>query len=196
MTNPDPQDHPEDAAPQDAAPEGAEAAPPGPDARLAALEQQLAEANDKMLRALAEAENVRRRAAREREDTAKYAISGFARDVLTVTDNLRRAMDAVSPEAREANAELKNIHTGLEMTERALLRELEKNGIRKVDPAGEAFDPNLHEVMFETDAPGAAPGTVVQVVEPGDVIHERLLRPARVGVAKGAAAPQGVDEQV
>jgi len=163
--------------------------------KVAELEKKAAEANDKMLRALAEAENVRRRGEKERQDTAKFAVSSFARDLLPVADNMRRALSAISPEARDKSPELKNIYTGVEMTERELLRVMESNGIRRVDPMGKVFDPNLHEVIFEAEAPGVEPGTVMQVVEPGYTIHERLLRPARVGVAKGAVT-ESVDKEV
>jgi molecular chaperone GrpE len=147
---------------------------------------------------MAEAENVRRRAERERQDTAKFSVSSFARDLLTVSDNLRRALNAITPEQRDKNEQLKNIFTGVEATERELLRVFEKNGIRKVEPLNQKFDPNLHEVIFETPAEGKVPGTVIQVVESGYMIHERLLRPARVGVAKGGDGPEGskIDQQV
>lgn len=165
--------------------------------KIAALEKKLAEATDKMLRALAEADNTRKRLEKERLDTARFAISSFARDLLTVSDNLRRALNAISPEMREKNAELKNIYTGVEATERELLRIFESNGIKKVDPTDQKFDPNLHEVIFETDVTDKAPGTVVQVIEQGYTLHDRLLRPARVGVAKGGADSSArVDQEV
>lgn len=167
-------------------------------ARLAELEKKLAEAHDKMLRALAEGENIRKRSERERQDTAKFAVSSFARDLLGVADNLRRALSSISPEAREKSVELKNIYAGVEMTEKELLRVFESNGIKRLDPVGAPFDPNLHEVLFEGEAVGVPPGSVIQVVEHGYILHERLLRPARVGVAKGGDAAQGgnVDQQV
>lgn len=153
--------------------------------RTAELEAKLAEANDRLLRALAEADNTRKRLEKERQDTSKYAISSFARDLLAVSDNLRRALQAIAPEKLEADAELKNIYTGVEMTDRVLLQLFEKHGIKKIDPQGQMFDPNLHEVMFETELPGQQAGVIIQVVEAGYTIHDRLLRPARVGVAKG-----------
>ena len=172
------------------------AAAPAAD-KTAELEAKLAESNDKLLRTLAEMENVRRRAERDRQDVSKFAISGFARDLLGVADNLRRALQAITPEQREANESLKNIFTGVEATERELLRLFEQNGIKKVDPIDQKFDPNLHEVMFEAEIPGKAPGTVIQVIEAGFTIHDRLLRPARVGVAKGddTAATGRLDTQ-
>jgi len=114
-----------------------------------------------------------------------------------VADNLRRALDAITPDQREKNEQLKNIFMGVEATERELLRVFENNGIRKIEPLHQKFDPNLHEVLFEAPAEGKAPGTIIQVVEPGYIIHERLLRPARVGVAGGgdvSAAP-GIDQR-
>lgn len=164
----------------------------GPEGRITALEAELADAKDRMLRALAEIENTRTRARREREDAGKYAISAFARDLLTVSDNLRRALDATPAELKSAP-----LIQGVEATERELLKVFEKNGIRKIDPSGQAFDPNFHEVMFEAPLPGKPPGTILQVLEPGYVIGERLLRPARVGVAKNeenaAASSHSVD---
>lgn len=165
--------------------------------QVAVLDKKLAEANDKMLRALAEAENVRRRAERERQDTAKFSVASFARDLLSVSDNLRRALQAIPAEQRAQNEQLKTIYVGVEATERELHRIFENNNIKKIEPLHQKFDPNLHEVIFEMPAEGKPSGTVVQVVEPGYTIHERLLRPARVGVAKGdgTETTAGVDEQ-
>lgn len=167
-------------------------------ARIADLEKQLAAMKDQALRALAEAENTRKRSERDRQDTAKFAVSSFARDLLSVSDNLRRALSAITPEQREGSAEFASVYTGVEATERELLGLFERNGIKKVEPLGQKFDPNLHEVLFEMDGGGKEPGTVMQVVEPGYTIHERLLRPARVGVAKGGDDDNGrnVDQQV
>jgi molecular chaperone GrpE len=156
--------------------------------KVAKLEADLAEARDRMLRAMAETENVRRRLEREREDTARYAISRFAGDVLTVADNLRRALDAVPSSAVESDEFLAKLVNGVGATEKNLLQALEKNGVKKLDPAGQKFDPNFHEVLFETDAPDQPAGTVVQVLEAGYTIGDRLLRPARVAVAKGGPA--------
>lgn len=153
--------------------------PTTPESRIAALEAELAETRDKMLRALAEVENTRSRARREREDAGKYAISAFARDLLTVSDNLRRALDATPAELKDSP-----LVQGIEATERELLKAFEKHGIRKLDPSGQPFDPNFHEVMFEAPLPGKPAGLILQVLEPGYVIGERLLRPARVGVVK------------
>ncbi|MFH1158085.1 MAG: nucleotide exchange factor GrpE [Pseudomonadota bacterium] len=197
MTDPQRQEDPEGEDRPGAIPAEA-VAPDAAAQQIAELTKKLAETSDKMLRALAEAENTRRRAERERQDTAKFSVAGFARDLLTVSDNLRRALNAIPQDERDRNEQLKTIFTGVEATERELLRIFENNGIKKIDPLHQKFDPNLHEVIFETEAEGKAPGTVVQVVEPGYMIHERLLRPARVGLAKGDGAPEGakVDKQV
>ncbi|MGE3624186.1 MAG: nucleotide exchange factor GrpE [Bdellovibrionales bacterium] len=146
---------------------------------------ELARMKDQLLRALAEAENTRRRAQKEREDTGKYAVANFAREMLTVADNFRRALDAVPQEAR-GNEALKNLITGIEATERQLQAALERFGIKKLEPLDQTFDPNFHRVMMEIDDPDKAPGTVVQVLQPGYIIHDRLLREALVAVAKGA----------
>ena len=155
---------------------------------IAKLEADLAEARDRMLRALAETENVRRRLEREREDTARYAISRFAGDLLSVADNLRRALDAVPAEAVKKDEFLAKLVDGVGATERTMLSVLEKNGVKKIDPTGQKFDPNFHEVLFEMDAPDKPVGTVVQVLEAGYTIGDRLLRPARVAAAKGGPA--------
>ena len=156
--------------------------------QVADLTKQAAEAQDKMLRALADADNTRRRAERDRQDTLKCSDTGFARDLLTVSDNLRRALNAIPSDHRDANEQLNTIYEGVEATERELLRVFEKNSIVKIEPMGQKFDPNLHEVIFEIPSADKEPGTVLQVVEAGYMIHERLLRPARVGVAKNDGA--------
>lgn len=168
-------------------------------ARIADLEKQLAAMKDQALRALAEAENTRKRSDRDRQDTAKFSVSSFAKELLTVADNLRRALSAITPEQQANSPELKNIYTGVEATERELLGLFERNGIKKIEPLGNKFDANLHEVLFEIDAHDKPPGIVMQVIEPGYTIHERLLRPARVGVSKGGEDMQPgstVDKQV
>ncbi len=154
-------------------------------ARVAALEAEVAQLKDERLRALAEAENARRRAQRDREEASRFGAAGLARDMLTVGDNLRRAIDAVPAEARATDPALESLVTGVELVERELLSGFERHGIRKVDPQGEKFDANLHQAMFELENTGQEPGTVVQVLVPGYVINGRLLRPAMVGVAKG-----------
>src|SRR5436305_3188180 len=153
-----------------------------------ALTKEAADARDKMLRTLAEMENLRKRTAREVSDARTYGISGFARDVLDIADNLQRALDAVPAEARAAaDPGLKALIEGVELTERSLHNALEKNGVRKFDPAGEKFDPNVHQAMYEVPDPSVPPGPIAQVVQAGYMIGERVLRPALVAVAKGGA---------
>jgi len=163
------------------------------DARAA----EIAELKDQLLRALAEVENVRRRGQKERDDASKYAIANFAREIVTVVDNLRRAIEAVPAEALKTDDNLKNLLTGVELTERTLLAALERFGIRRIDPLGEKFDHNLHQAMMQIDDPTKPAGTVVQVMQSGYVLHDRLLRPAMVAVSKGGpsggAQPAGVD---
>ena len=163
--------------------------------RIAELEAELSEARDRLLRALAETENVRRRGEREREDTARFAISRFAGDILSVADNLRRALESVPSQALEGNEFLTKLVDGVGATERELMSVFEKNGLKRIDPMGRPFDPNFHEVLFEMDAPGKPAGTVVQVLQPGYTIGERLLRPARVAVAKAVPDVGRVDTQ-
>ena len=149
------------------------------------------ELKEKLLRALADMENLRRRGQREREDATKYAMTNFARDLLAVADNLRRALDSVADEAPAEPADgLASLTEGIEMTERELMNLFERYDIRRVEPGGEKFDPNFHQAMFEVPNSGQAPGTVVQVMQPGYVIGERLLRPAMVGVAAAAAGDE------
>ncbi|MFB9266078.1 nucleotide exchange factor GrpE [Bradyrhizobium erythrophlei] len=153
-----------------------------------ALTKEVAEARDRTLRTLAEMENLRQRTKREVADAKTYGITGFARDVLEIADNLQRALDAVPTEAKEAaDPGLKALIEGVELTERSLLNALEKNGVKKFDPIGEKFDPNFQQAMFEVPDPSVPSGTVVQVVQAGYTIGERVLRPALVGVAKGGA---------
>jgi molecular chaperone GrpE len=159
-----------------------------PEARVAALEAELAEHKDQLLRALAETENIRRRGQREREDTAKYAIAGFAKELLSVADNLRRALDSL-PEAEARDARTRGLLAGVDATERELLSVFERHGIRRIDPEGERFDHNLHQAIFEAERSDKPGGTVVEVLQPGYVLHDRLLRPAMVGVAKEKRGP-------
>jgi molecular chaperone GrpE len=153
-----------------------------------ALAKEAAESRDKMLRTLAEMENLRKRTAREVADARIYGITGFARDVLDIADNLQRALDAVPAETREsADPILKALIEGVELTERSLLNALEKNGVKKFDPSGEKFDPNFQQAMYEVPDASVPPGTVVQVVQAGYLIGDRVLRPALVAVSKGGA---------
>jgi molecular chaperone GrpE len=167
---------------------GAESATPSTDERLVTLETELADVKDRLLRALAETENVRRRTQREREDALKYAVSGFARDLLSAADNLRRALDSL-PEAEAKDARTKSLLDGVAATERELLSVFERHGIRRIDPKGERFDHNYHQAVFEVENSAAPPGTIVEVLQPGYVLHDRLLRPAMVGVAKEGPKP-------
>jgi molecular chaperone GrpE len=182
-------------------PEEAEARLDAEEAAIAAEEipapaDEAAELKDKLLRALADMENLRRRAQKDREDALKYGAANFARDMLSVADNLRRAIDSLPTEGDAGADALKAFVEGVALTERDLLSALERHGITKIDPMGEKFDPQFHEAMFEAPVPGAEPGSVIQVVETGYVIHGRLLRPAKVGIAKAAAQPAAAGEQV
>ncbi len=145
-----------------------------------------AELKDRLLRTLADMDNMRKRTAREVADAQLRGITSFAHDMLGVADNMRRALDAVSPEARQsAHAAVTALIDGIELTERELLKALEKNGVRRFEPQGEKFDPNLHQAIFEVPDASVPAGNVVQVVQPGYMIGDRVLRPAMVGVSKG-----------
>lgn len=170
------QETPEEDAPQEEYRDESE--------QLALAAAEVVEIKDKLLRAVAENENYRRRAERERTDAANYAITSFARDLLSVGDNLRRALDHIPADA-ELGENAKNLVDGIEMTERELLNLLERHNIKKIDPKGEKFDHNFHQAMFETPGTGEPDGTIIQVLQVGYVIKDRLLRPAMVGVAKG-----------
>lgn len=179
----------EDMAAEEAAiqPEPAAVETSAGEDEVAALAEQVAELKERLLRAVAETENVRRRAEREKQDAAQYGIAGFARDMANVADNLRRALESISAETRaQAGEAVQNLLTGVEMTERELLNAFERHGIRRIDPMGEKFDPHLHQAMFEVPRTDLPSGTVVEVVQPGWAIGERLLRAAMVGVSKAA----------
>ena len=177
------------------APIESEATEPSPEARVTELEAELAEQKDRLLRALAETENVRRRGQREREDAAKYAVAGFAKDLLSAADNLRRALDSL-PEAEVKDDRTRSLLAGVAATERELLSIFERHGIKRIDPKGERFDHNFHQAIFEAQRPDQPSGIVVEVLQPGYVLHERLLRPAMVGVAKGGPRPAEPDDPV
>lgn len=154
------------------------------------LQKEAAEARDRMLRTLAEMENLRKRTAKEVADSKLYGVTGFARDVLDIADNLQRALDAVPAEARAAaDPGLTALIEGVELTERSLLNALEKHGVKKFDPQGQKFDPNFQQAMYEVPDASVPAGTVVQVMQAGYTIGDRVLRPALVGVAKGGAKP-------
>ena len=158
-----------------------------------ALNTENAQLKDKALRTMADMENLRRRTEKEVADARTYAVSSFARDMLTVADNMRRGIESVPQEQRtSADGALKTLLEGVELTERDLLKTLEKYGIKQIDPQGQRFDPNLHQAMFEVEDMSVTTGTVVQVVQAGFVIGERVLRPALVGVSKGGPKP-GID---
>jgi molecular chaperone GrpE len=147
---------------------------------------EIANLKDQVLRALAEAENTRRRANKEREDTAKYAVANFAKEMVNVSDNFIRALEAAPQETQDPA--VKTLITGISATERQLQGILERFGIKKIEPLGQAFDPNFHRAMVEIEDPNNPPGTVVQVLQAGYMIHDRLLREALVGVAKGGSS--------
>ena len=145
---------------------------------------------DKLLRALAEMENLRKRTEREVADARVYGVTSFARDVLQVADNMHRALDAIGDELREtADSKVSALLEGIDLTERELTKVLEKHGVKMFSPLGEKFDPNFHQAMYEVPDPTATPGTVVQVIQAGYLIGERVLRPAMVAIAK--APPKG-----
>jgi len=175
-----------------AAENAAEAAKAGAAEDVAAERDEL---KDQLLRALAETENLRRRAARERDEAAKYAIANFARDVVGLADDLGRALDNVPDDLRGGGGPAGTLIEGIEMTRRNLQAALERHGITRIDPMSEKFDHNLHEAMFEVETGDIEPGTVVQVIQFGYRIHDRLLRPARVGVAKRPPSAPSIDTE-
>ena len=181
---------------QDSIPEAA------PASRITELEAEVVRLKDHILRALADADNTRKRAAKEREDATKFAVTGFARDMLEIADNFRRAIDSVPEEIRNGDDPLvTNLLAGIDAIERGLLKTFEKHGIKKIEPLGQMFDPHFHEVMFEAPMPGKPAGTIIQLLEPGYTLNDRLLRPARVGVAKAEPSETGgsihqIDESV
>lgn len=151
-------------------------------------EAEIAALKDQALRALAETENTRRRAERELADMSKYAVTGFARDLVSVLENLQRAVDSIPAEMKEAQPAVANLAIGVEMTLKELLGVFNRQGIERIDPMGQKFDHNLHQAIAQIDTPDAEAGTVVQVLQAGYKIHDRLLRPAMVGVASGVAS--------
>ena len=161
---------------------------------IAALEAEVAELKDKLLRAMAEAENTRRIASREKENASKYAIAAFSREMLGVADNLDRALDSIPEDARKESETMETLFVGVDMTRREMRAVMERVGIHEIDAMGKPFDPALHEAMFEAPDESAVEGTVVQVLRVGYVLGDRLLRPAQVGIAKGGpkAASSGV----
>ena len=153
------------------------------EAALATAHGEVAELKDKVLRTVAEMENLRRRLERDREDAVKYAAGKFAKDILSVADNLGRALAAVPKD--DTDPGLRNLVDGIAATERELVNVFERHGIKRIQAEGARFDPNLHQAMFEMDDPARPAGTVVQVVLPGYMLADRLLRPAMVAIARG-----------
>lgn len=167
---------------------GASAAGPK-SAREAELEAELAQVKDKALRALAEAENTRRRVEADKIEAVRYAAADFAREMAPVADNLRRALASIGVEARAKDPALETLAVGVEMTERVLLAAFERFGIKRIDALDKRFDPHMHEAMFEIEDKAKPAGTVVQELETGYVMHNRPLRPAKVAVSKGGPPP-------
>ena len=163
-----------------------------------ALEEQVSELKDQLLRSVAELDNYRKRAEREKEQLRKFGIANFAKDLLSAADNLRRAVESGPSDLEGADESVKNLIVGVEMTEKELLNALEKNGVRKIDPTGEKFDYNFHQAMFEVETDKEEPGIVMQVLQPGYAIEDRVLRAAMVGVSKSNTSdqPERVDEKV
>ena len=157
------------------------------EARVSELESQQADLTDRLLRAHAEMDNLRKRTEREKADTARYSITKFAADIVGVSDNFQRAVAAVPAGAAEQDPALKSLVDGVLMSERAFLQVLEANGVRRVDPKGEAFDPNRHQAVMEESNAEVAAGTVLKVFQAGYMIEDRVLRPAMVVVARGGA---------
>jgi molecular chaperone GrpE len=180
--------HASTGAAPDAAPpqqEGGASVSGAVDAELAAAKAEVADLKDRLLRAHAEMDNMRKRAERERSDTQKYAVSKFAADVLSVGDNIQRAIDAVPAQAAEQDPALKSFLDGVTLTERELVNVLERHGIRRMNALGEIFNPHLHQAMMEVQNPEAPTGTVLQVLQAGYTIEDRVLRPAMAVIAKG-----------
>jgi molecular chaperone GrpE len=175
---------------QEAAASGADAPSPQGDNPVAQQESEVASLKDRLLRALAEVENVRRRAERDVSDARQFAISNFARDMISVADNLQRAVSSVPQGAADSAGALKTLVEGVGLTEKEMLRSFERHGVKKLDPVGERFDPNYHEAMFEVPDAKTPAGHVTQVISPGYAIGTRALRPAKVGVSSGTG-PSG-----
>jgi molecular chaperone GrpE len=188
--------NPESAAPETAPPE----ATPEPTAREIELDAEVAKLKDQLLRAVAETENVRRRLEQQAEDRGKYAVGNFAKDILQVADNLRRALESIPAEAREGDPMAHKLAEGVELTERTFLSTLERYGIKRIESMGQRFDPHQHQAMMEIEDATKPAGTVILEMQAGYTIHDRLLREAMVGVAKGGPKPQpgdaGVDTSV
>jgi molecular chaperone GrpE len=174
-------------APDDALQPDDQAAPAAAPKPSTSLDRELADTKDRLLRTLAEMENLRKRTEREVADARIYGISAFARDVLTVADSMHLALEALDTELREkSDSSVKALLDGVEITERALLNALEKHGVKRIDPIGQKFDPNKHQAMYEAENASVHAGHVAQVIQAGYLIGDRVLRPALVAVSKGA----------
>lgn len=182
---------PDQASPQSDRAEAAAAPSAGKhhDDLIGELRREISDLKDRVLRAHAEVENIRKRTEREKEETAKYAITKFARDVLTVGDNFQRALGAVPAGAAEADAALKSLVEGVTLIEREFLNALERHGVKRLEPKGEPFNPHVHQAVMEMPKPDVVAGTVVQVFQSGYTIEDRVLRPAMVVVATGGPKP-------
>lgn len=179
--------------PHDEPQEDAEAIARALQALLEEKDKELAAMKDQALRALAEADNTRRRTERELGDMSKYAVTGFARDLVGVLENLQRALDNIPEELTTREPAVANLYTGVEMTLKELLSVFARQGITRLDPLGEKFDHNFHQAVAQIDSADAEPGTVIQVLQAGYTIHDRLLRPAMVGVASSNSGVKHVD---
>ena len=154
------------------------------------LQKEINHMKDQLLRSLAEAENIRKRTQREKEEARQYAITNFARDLLNIADNLNRALQVMPSEQEEVLPAVKSLMEGVQLTQRELEAIFNRQGIKRISPLGEKFDHNFHQAMFETETEGQEAGSITQVLQDGYVIHDRLLRPAMVGVAKAKAAKE------
>ena len=175
-------------------PSGETAAEPTP--REAELQLELAGVTEKLLRAMAETENVRRRLEQAAEDRGKYAVSGFAKDMLPIADNLRRALESIPADAKESDPLAAKLIEGVELTERALLAALERHGVKKVESIGQLLNPHLHQAMMEVEDPSHTAGTIIVEMQAGYTLNGRLIREAMVGVAKGGPKPGQGDSGV
>ena len=179
-----------DARPPSGTEPAPDAAPEPEPVPSTALDRELADTRDRLLRTLAEMENMRKRTEREDADSRVYGITAFARDILTVADNMHRAMQALDDELRtKADSGVKALLDGVELTERELMNALEKHGVKRIEPLGQKFDPNRHQAMYEVEDANVPSGTIVQVVQAGYLLGDRVLRPALVAIAKGGPKP-------
>lgn len=163
--------------------------------KVAALEAALLDMKDKMMRALADGENTRRRAQKDREDAAKFAVQSFAKDLLDFSDNFGRALASIPADLRGVDARVDNVLDGIGAMERELMKVFDRHGIQKLEPLDQPFDPNFHEVMFEAPMPGKPDGIVIQVIDAGYTLSGRLLRAAKVGISRTVGADHQVDQK-